>query len=55
MPQYVVRDYLEPRKKEYYFNKSKFIAKIDETFDHKYERQVTLEVLQKQRSSDIEF
>jgi hypothetical protein len=55
MPQYVVGDYLEPRKKGYYFNKSKFIAKIDEAFDYKHERQATLIELQKQRSGDIEF
>ena len=55
MPQYVVGDFLEPRKKEYYFNKSKFIAKIDEAFDYKHERQATLKELQQQRNSDIEF
>ncbi len=55
MPQYVVGDFLEPRKDNYYFNKSRFIAKIDEAFDYKHERRAKLEELKKQRNSEIEF
>lgn len=55
MPQYVVGDYLEPRKDDYYFNKSKYIAKIDEAFDYKHERQATLDELKEKRKKEIEF
>ncbi|MCV2483297.1 hypothetical protein OD917_00050 [Flavobacterium sp. SH_e] len=55
MPQYVVGDYLEPRKDDYYFNKSKFVMKIDEEFDYKHERKANLEKLKEKRKKEIEF
>ncbi len=55
MPQYVVGDFMEPRKDDYYFNKSKFVMKIDEAFDYKHERQSTLEEYKKKRTLAIEF
>ncbi|MDX1766614.1 MAG: DUF5677 domain-containing protein [Arenibacter troitsensis] len=55
MPHYVVGDFMEPRKEDYYFNKSKFVMKIDEAFDYKHERQLTLEEFKKRRTLAIEF
>lgn len=55
MPQFVVGDFMEPRPKEWYFHKSKFIAKVDEEFDYKHERQATLAELKVRRTKEIEF
>ncbi|MBL7704388.1 MAG: hypothetical protein JNM21_02460 [Taibaiella sp.] len=56
--QYVVGDFLvEPNGKtvDWYFNKSKFINIIDESFDYKHERQVKLAELKEERFKRITF
>lgn len=55
IPEYIVGDYLEPTPPNFYFLKSKFIAKIDEQFDYKHERQSELEKRKVSRAENIEF
>ncbi|HZY36684.1 MAG TPA: hypothetical protein VFE53_08560 [Mucilaginibacter sp.] len=55
IPEYIVGDFLEPAPLDFYFLKSKFIAKIDEQFDYKHEREARLEEARIARTQNIEF
>ena len=58
VPSYVAGDFLvQPDGKtvEWYFTRSRYIASVDASFDHKDERQVTLQEIQATRASRVTF
>lgn len=55
LPEFIVNDFMEPRRSDYYYNKSRYVAIIDELFDYKHERKAFLEKIKLTRKTDVEF